>query len=96
MRDRLEALLAQGHADAVVDVGEELLEAGTRQVEMSHDEGETGEEIASCLDIVFRALSHSSRSPAEQMRWAVEADLSDDYELCRGAHLKDSGQKAHR
>jgi hypothetical protein len=30
------------------------------------------------------------------MRWAVEADLSDDYELCRGAHLKDSGQKAHR
>jgi uncharacterized Zn finger protein len=85
VRDRLEALLAKGHADAVVDVGVELLEAGTRQVEMSHDEGETGEEIASCLDIVFRALPHSSRSPAEQMRWAVDADLSDDYELCRGA-----------
>jgi len=87
VRDRLEALLAQGHADAVVDLGGELLEAGTRQVEMSHDEGETGEEIASCLDIVFRALPHSSRSPAEQMRWAVEADLSDDYELCRGAKV---------
>jgi len=85
VRDRLEALLAKGHADAVVDVGAELLEAGTRQVEMSHDEGETGEEIASCLDVVFRALSHSSRSPAEQMRWVVEAELSDDYELCRGA-----------
>ena len=85
VRDRLDTLLAQGHADAVVDVGVELLEAGTRQVEMSHDEGETGEEIASCLDIVFRALPHSSRSPAEQIRWAVEADLSDDYELCRGA-----------
>jgi uncharacterized Zn finger protein len=85
VRDRLEALLAQGHANAVVDVGAELLEAGRRQVEMSHDEGETGEEIASCLDIVFQALPHSSRSPAEQMCWAVEADLSDDYELCRGA-----------
>jgi uncharacterized Zn finger protein len=85
VRDRLEALLAKGHADAVVDVGAELLEAGTRQVEMSHDEGETGEEVASCLDVVFRALSHSSRSPAEQMRWVVEAELSDDYELCRGA-----------
>ncbi len=85
VRDRLEALLAQGHADAVVDLGAELLNAGVRQVEMSHDEGETAEEIASCLDIVFRALPHSSRSPAEQMRWAVEADLSDDYELCRGA-----------
>jgi uncharacterized Zn finger protein len=85
VRDRLEALLAQGHADAVVDLGAALLNAGVRQVEMSHDEGETAEEIASCLDIVFRALPHSSRSPAEQMRWAVEADLSDDYELCRGA-----------
>jgi uncharacterized Zn finger protein len=85
VRDRLEALLANGHADPVVDVGGELLEVGTRQVEMSQDEGETGEEIASCLDIVFRALSRSSRSSAEQMRWAVEAELSDDYELCRGA-----------
>lgn len=85
VRDRLEALLAKGHADAVVDVGAELLEAGTSQVEMSHDEGETGEEVASCLDIVFRALSHSSRSLAERMRWVVEAELSDDYELCRGA-----------
>jgi len=85
VRDRLEALVAQGYADAVVDVGAELLQAGTRQVELSDDEGETAEEIASCLDIVFRALSHSSRLPADQMRWAVEADLSDEYDLCRGA-----------
>lgn len=85
VRDRLEALLAQGHADAVVEVGAQLLEAGTRQVEMSDDEGETAEEIASCLDIVFRALPQSSRISAEQMRWAVEADLADEYELCRGA-----------
>jgi uncharacterized Zn finger protein len=85
VRDRLEALLAQGHADAVVEVGAQLLEAGTKQVEMSDDEGETAEEIASCLDIVFRALPQSSRAPAEQMHWAVEADLADEYELCRGA-----------
>lgn len=85
VRDRLEALLAQGYADAVVEVGSELLKAGTRQVEMSDDEGETAEEIASCLDIVFRALPRTSRSPAEQMRWAVEAESADEYELCRGA-----------
>lgn len=85
VRDRLEALLAQGHADAVMEVGAQLLEAGTRQVEMSDDEGETAEEIASCLDIVFRALPQSSRAPAEQMGWAVEADVADEYELCRGA-----------
>lgn len=87
VRDRLKSLLAQGHADAVVDVGAELLEAGTRQVEMSDDEGETAEEIASCMDIVFQALPRSARAAAEQMRWAVEADLSDEYELCRGAKV---------
>jgi uncharacterized Zn finger protein len=85
VRDRLEALLAQGHADAMVEVGAQLLEAGMKQVEMSDDEGETAEEIASCLDIVFRALPQSSHAPAEQLRWAVEADLADEYELCRGA-----------
>jgi len=85
VRDRLVALLAQGLPDAVVEVGAELLEAGTRQVEETDDEGETGEEIASCLDIVFRALPQSSHDPAEQMRWAVEAELKDEYELCRGA-----------
>jgi uncharacterized Zn finger protein len=85
VRDRLEALLAQGHADAVLTAGTQLLEAGTRQVEMSDDEGETAEEIASCLDIVFQALPRSSHAPAEQMRWAVEVDLADEHELCRGA-----------
>jgi uncharacterized Zn finger protein len=84
VRDCLEALLAQGHADAVVEVGAQLLESGTRQVEISDDEGETAEEIASCLDIAFRALPRSSRASAEQMRWAVETDLADEYGLCRG------------
>ena len=85
VRDRLETLLAQGHADVVLEVGDQLLEAGTKQVEISDDEGETAEEIASCMDIVFQALPRSSRAPAEQMRWAVEADLAGGYELCRGA-----------
>ncbi|MDH5194775.1 MAG: SWIM zinc finger family protein [Nitrospira sp.] len=85
VRDRLEVLVTQGHADAVVEVGGQLLEAGTTQVEISDDEGETAEQIASCMDIVFRALPQSSRPPIEQMRWAVEADMADEYELCRGA-----------
>jgi len=37
VRDRIEALLARGHADDVVALGKELLEAGRSQVEMSHD-----------------------------------------------------------
>jgi uncharacterized Zn finger protein len=85
IRKHLEALLAAGHADEVVDLGEELLETGTRRVETTDDEGETGEGIASCLDIVFRALPQSSLSPVEQMLWVIEAKLEDEYDLCRGA-----------
>ena len=84
VRERMEALLAQGHADDVVALGKELLEMGTHQVGMSYDQGETLCEISACLDIVFRALPHSSLSPAEQMVWAVEAELEDEYSLCEG------------
>jgi uncharacterized Zn finger protein len=85
VKDRLESLLANGHADEVVVLGKELLETGIRQVEMSDDEGETGIEISSCLDIVFLALSQSSLSPVDQMLWAIDAELKDDYELCYGS-----------
>jgi len=84
VKHRLEALLDQGHADEVVALGEELLEAGIHQVEMSHDEGETHEEIASCMDAVFQALPQSSLSAAEQMLWAVDRELEDQYSLCEG------------
>ncbi len=85
VKDRLESLLANGHADEVVVLGKELLETGIRQVEMSDDEGETGIEISSCLDIVFLALPQSSLSPVDQMLWAIDAELMDDYELCYGS-----------
>ena len=85
VRDRLEALLAEGHVDEVVSLGKELLEVGKNQVEMSHDEGETAAEISSCLDVVFRALPQSSLPPTEQILWAVDAQLEDERELCYGA-----------
>lgn len=85
VKDRLKSLLEKGYADEVVSLGKELLEAGIKQVEMSHDEGETGMEISSCLEVVFQALSQSSFSPVEQMLWAIDAALNDDYELCYGS-----------
>jgi uncharacterized Zn finger protein len=85
VKDRLKSLLANGHADEVVVLGKELLETGIRQVEMSDDEGETGIEISSCLDIVFLALPESSLSAAEQMLWVIDAELKDNYDLCYGA-----------
>jgi uncharacterized Zn finger protein len=87
VKGRLESLLANGHADQVVALGKELLEAGVRQVEMSDDEGETGVEISSCLDIVFLALPQSSLSPVDQMLWAIDAELKDDYDLCNGSEF---------
>ena len=84
VRDRLEALLESGHADQVVELGVELLDAGIRHVETSDDEGETAGQIIACMDIVFRALPHSSLLPAEQMLWAIEAQLKDSYDLCQG------------
>jgi uncharacterized Zn finger protein len=85
VKNRLESLLANGHADQVVALGKELLEAGLRQVEMSDDEGETGNEISSCLDTLFQALPHSSLSPVDQMLWVIDAELKDEHELCYGA-----------
>jgi uncharacterized Zn finger protein len=94
IKDRLEALLAKGHADDVISLGKAILKAGKRQVEMSHDEGDTGREISSCLEVVFRALPQSSLPPVEQMLWAVNASLEDDYDLCYGA--KSFWEKRHK
>ncbi len=87
VKHRLEGLLDQGYADEVVALGEGLLEAGIRQVEMSDDEGETEEEIASCMDVAFRALPESSLSPAEQMLWAVDREMEDQWALCEGVEV---------
>lgn len=85
VRDRLRALLEAGHADEVLALGGEILEAGTEQVEESDDEGETAAEIAQCMDVVFQALPQTSLPPAEQLLWAVKADLNDEYDFCVGA-----------
>jgi uncharacterized Zn finger protein len=85
VRDRLTVLLERGRFDEIVELGKELRESGVRHVEMSHDEGETATQIVSCLNVVFRALSRSSLPSSEQALWAIEAALSDDYDLCQGA-----------
>jgi uncharacterized Zn finger protein len=51
---------------------------------MINDEGETIGEVAACMNIVFRALTQSSLPPAERMLWAINAELSDGYDLCQG------------
>jgi uncharacterized Zn finger protein len=84
VRERLESLLQSGHADEVVTLGEEILRRGIQQIEMSNDEGETGQEIATCMEIVFRALTSSSTTVAERLLWEVNARLLDDYCILDG------------
>lgn len=79
LEGQLQALAARGHADAVLELGEELWTKGHAQVEQSHDEGETAMAIAACLETVIAALPQSSLSPAEQLLWVIDRMLEDEY-----------------
>ncbi|HZT79813.1 MAG TPA: SWIM zinc finger family protein [Gemmataceae bacterium] len=84
LKQLFERLLELGQADALLDLGETLLEAGTNQIEQSHDEGETGSQIAQCMEVVFRAVPASSRPDADKLLYAINLCQRDEYELCRG------------
>ncbi|MEA3399704.1 MAG: hypothetical protein U9R79_00530 [Armatimonadota bacterium] len=85
LRELLESLLNAGEADMVLELGEEILERGTEQVELSHDEGETATEVADCLVPVWKAIDESSLDPAERILWLIERLLEDEYDLCWSA-----------
>lgn len=78
----LRTLLDNGHADAVLTAGEDLLKYGVRHVEESNDEGETCDEVASSLEIVAKALGRSSLPPEDKVLWAISAMTEDDYGIC--------------
>lgn len=79
------ALTDQGHADAVLQLGAELWNKGNTQVEQSDDEGETAMAIASCLEAVIAALPRSSLAPPEQLLWAIDRMLADEFSLLDSA-----------
>lgn len=81
VREQLAALLKQGHADAVVELGQELWERGNAQVEESNDDGETAREIQECMEIVFKAVSSSSLSPVRQLLWLIDIFLEDQFSI---------------
>ena len=81
IREQLAALLAGGHAEAVLQLGEELWSLAQEQVEQSDDDGETGIEISYCLDVVLDALPRTSLTPSQQILWMIDHILDDDYSL---------------
>ena len=78
---RLERLAEAGHYDAVAKLGSEIIARGTEQVEQSHDEGETGMALATCLPIIFDAVARSSLSGPRKLLFVIDASLKDDYDL---------------
>ncbi len=77
----LRALVEAGQADTAVQLGPELLAAGSRALEYEH-EGESGDAISACLDVLFRALDGTSLAAADRIEWTLDMALADDYELC--------------
>jgi uncharacterized Zn finger protein len=82
IRKKLETLLKAGHTDEVLNLGRELVTTGTRQVEESHDEGETAMEIAHCMPVIVEAFDRSSLDTADKLTWALDALLEDQFEVC--------------
>ena len=83
--DRLKAAfkgLAQaGQADAAVRLGPELL-ATAHQALQYDSEGEFEAAFSDCLDVLFQVSEKSSLSPADQVEWALDMALADEYGLC--------------
>jgi uncharacterized Zn finger protein len=82
VRKKLKKLLNAGHTEAVLILGRELVTIGCRQVEESHDEGETAMEVAACMPIIVDALDQSNLNSAEKLNWALDAELEDQYDIC--------------
>lgn len=82
IKEQLAALLKQGHADVVVELGRELWEGGNEQVEQSHDEGDTACDIGECMEIVFQAVKASTLSRPAQLLWMIDILLADQFSIC--------------
>ncbi|MCK9376592.1 MAG: hypothetical protein M0P73_10620, partial [Syntrophobacterales bacterium] len=82
VRKKLETLLQAGHTGEVLTLGRELVTTGIRQVEESHDEGETATEIVGCMPVIVEALDQSPLDPADKLSWALDAVLEDQFDVC--------------
>ena len=81
LKAALKGLVAAGQADAVVRLGPELLDVGSRALEHD-DEGESDTAFADCFEVLFQALDTASLLPADQIEWAIDMEQADGYSLC--------------
>ena len=81
LKAALKGLAQAGQADAAVRLGPELL-ATAHQALQYDSEGEFEAAFSDCLDVLFQVLEKSSLSPADQVEWALDMALADEYGLC--------------
>ncbi len=81
LKQKLERLVEGGHFDHVLELGSDLIRRGMRQIEESHDEGETVMAISDCLPVVFDALARSNRPAPDKILYAIDAHLRDEYDV---------------
>jgi uncharacterized Zn finger protein len=81
LQKKLNHLLQAGHANEVVELGQELFNLGSDQVAHSHDDGYTAIALGNCMEIFFDALTQSSLKPQEQLLTAIQTYLSDEYSI---------------
>ena len=81
VRRQFQDLLDTGHADELLELGDELWRLGIDQVEQSDDEGETMGALSECLEIVLRAVPQSSLARSEQLLWVIDRMLGDEFSL---------------
>lgn len=83
----LDRMVELGHADAVVQLGREILSRGMELIGQSDDEGETAAAFAECVPPLFRAVKQSSLAPTQKLLFAIDADLRDEYSVIESDQL---------
>ncbi|MCY4602745.1 MAG: SWIM zinc finger family protein [Gemmatimonadetes bacterium] len=81
LKAALKGLAQAGQADAAMRLGPELL-ATAHQALQYDSEGEFEAAFSDCLDVLFQVSEKSSLSPADQVEWALDMALADEYGLC--------------
>lgn len=81
----LKNLLSQGEYDAIVDIMKFMLKGTVSYVESCNDDGDSASQVGSCLEIGFKALKKCSWTTFDKLIFALEAVVTDDYDICHGA-----------
>lgn len=94
LNDRMEVLLSDGFADAVLRCGMDLFRSATVEIDEMGDNCEDGddsediiEDVSECMKTVFLALDKSTLPVHERMMYVADLEFSDDYCLCPPDHL---------